>query len=187
AALPGSLDKTDVRNFQLSVVVDAQMLGFVVAILDNTKTEVVVRPELLSLVEHIHGIGSHDGAGGGRLDGGGFGNRRHWAALLGQERQRRCDRGSKEECESPGSHAVAIVSLLEAVGAIERDAILPVIAQRLIRIFLGVLITKPEGYMRRQLVSDRDRDTLQEHVLGDERTTDRQTRDVWEEKADYSE
>ena len=38
---------------------------------------------------------------------------------------------ASEECEGPGSHAIAIVSLdLEAVGAIKRNAILAVIAQR---------------------------------------------------------
>ena len=39
---------------------------------------------------------------------------------------------ASEECEGPDSHAIAIVSFLEAVGAIKRDAILTVIAQRLI-------------------------------------------------------
>ena len=37
------LDETDVRNFQLAAVVDAQTLGFVVAILDDAEADVIVR------------------------------------------------------------------------------------------------------------------------------------------------
>ena len=133
ATLARRLDEPDVRNFQLAAVVDAQTLGFVVAILDNAEADVIVRPEFLPVVEHRHGIGSHDRAGGRRFDHSCFGNRRRhsWAGLLRRERHRPRDGGSGEECEGPGSHAMAIVSL-ETVGAIKRDAILAVIAQQLI-------------------------------------------------------
>ena len=43
---------------------------------------------------------------------------------------------------------VQLSPYLETVGAIQRDAILPIIAQRQIRIFLRVLITKSKGDVR---------------------------------------
>ena len=45
--------------------------------------------------------------------------------------------------------------VLETVGSVERDAILPVVAQWLIRLLLSILITKPKRNVRCQLVANR--------------------------------
>src|SRR5688572_27851036 len=107
------------------------MLGFFVAILNHAEADGIVRTELLLVVEHRHGIGSHDRAGGGGLDRSGLGNRgRHHSrgGILRRKQHWPADGGSSEECEGPGSHAIANFSL-EAVSAIDRNAILAVIAE----------------------------------------------------------
>src|SRR3954447_25066134 len=58
---------------------------------------------------------------------------------------------------------------LEAVCAIERYAILAVIAERLVRILLSVLITQSEGHVLGKLVSKGERTAVTMDVLGHER------------------
>jgi len=97
------------------------MLGFVVAILDNTEAEVIVDPsfflssstvmELVRMTVLV--VAGSTGAALG-IEGMGL-------VLLRRERHRPRDGGSGEECKNPGFHAIAIVSL-ETVGAIKRDA-----------------------------------------------------------------
>jgi hypothetical protein len=132
AGAAGGGDETDVRDFQLAAIVDAQALRFFVPIFDDAEADVIVRAEPLLVVEHCHGIGPHDSAGGGFFHHGRLRNGGHGTGLLRLERQGAREAGSEEEGGGPGSHAVSIFSLLEAIGAIKRDAILPVIAQRLI-------------------------------------------------------
>ena len=43
--------------------------------------------------------------------------------------------------------------VLETVGGVEGDAVLFVIAKRLIRLLLGVLVAEPESDMRSQLIT----------------------------------
>jgi len=75
-------------------IVDAEALGFLVAIFDNAEADVIVRAELFLIVEHRHGVGPHDCAGGGFLHHGGLRDGGHGTGLLCLQRQWTRDAGS---------------------------------------------------------------------------------------------
>src|ERR1700730_18154999 len=56
--------QADVRNLQFAVVVFPKTLRFVISIFYDTETYKIVRPKLLSVIKHRHGVCPHHRAGG---------------------------------------------------------------------------------------------------------------------------
>jgi hypothetical protein len=57
-------NKTDVRHLELAIIIDSEVLRFIITILNHSETHEIIRAQTFLVVKHCHGVGAHYRAAG---------------------------------------------------------------------------------------------------------------------------
>ena len=127
------------------------MLRFVVAILDHSEADEIIRAQAFLVVQHRHGVGAHDRAAGRArerlFDRRSSRNVLRWAAILRSYPLRRQEKRKREGCIRKEGISLVCYLVLETVGAVKRDAVLLIVAKRLVGLFLDILVAETKSDM----------------------------------------